>query len=91
MGAETKRVLAILTWDKPGFDLELSVGQGTCPHHGKQVAAKQSTTSPITLLHDPGDGKALDSGQWFTHVRLQNPDQMRGKETPFAIRAYQLR
>lgn len=84
-----RKVLAVLTWDQPGFDLELALGRGTCPHHGEQVAAGHGTSSPVVVAHEAQD--SLPTGQWFAHVRLLNEGAVLGKETAFAIRAYVLR
>jgi len=86
-----RKVLALLTWDQPGFDLELALGRGTCPHHGEQVAAGHGTSSPVVVTHEAPD--SLPTGQWFAHVRLINESgsAVLGKETAFQVRAYVLR
>jgi hypothetical protein len=87
-----REVLAILTWDQPGFDLELALGRGTCPHHGEQVAAEHGTGSPVIVSHRvAAEGATLPTGQWFAHVRLLNADKVLGQETPFSVRAYVMR
>lgn len=86
-----KKILTILQWDKQGFDLELALGQGTCPHHGTKVADRRSTSSPIALVYEPPPDKPISSGQWFAHVRLMNPDQVVGQETSFSIKAFLFR
>jgi hypothetical protein len=88
MAEGVKKVVAILIWDEPGFDLELSLGRGTCPHHGTTAAEEHSATSPIIISHAAPEGQALPAGQWFAHVRLENPQSLLGKSTSFSIRAY---
>jgi hypothetical protein len=91
MSEGTKKVLAILSWERAGFDLELALGRGACPHHGETVAKQHATRSPLILLHEgPADGTA-PAGQWFAHVRVLNPEQLLGQETPITLRAYVLR
>jgi len=91
MAEGARRVLAVLTWDKPGFDLELALGRGTCPHHGESVGDKHATSSPVVLTHEAPAGQTLPTGQWFAHVRLMNEKQVSGKETAFSVRAYTMR
>lgn len=86
-----RKVLAILSWDQPGFDLELAVGRGTCPHHGEQVAADHNTASPLVVSFEAPAGAPLAAGQWFAHVRLLNAAAVLGKETAFSVRAYVMR
>jgi hypothetical protein len=86
-----KRVVAVLNWDNPDFDLELSLGRGTCPHHGKQVAGVRSTRSPIVVHYTVPAGEDAPKGQWFAHVRLMNPDKVLSKKTSFAVKAFVLK
>jgi hypothetical protein len=88
MADGVKKVVSILVWDEPGFDLEFALGRGTCPHHGTTAAEKRSTSSPIIVTHAAPEGQSLPTGQWFAHVRLKNPQSMLGKSTAFTIRAY---
>ncbi len=83
-----KRVVAVLSWDNPGFDLELSLGRGTCPHHGKQVAAVRSTTSPIVVNYTVPAGEDAPKGQWFAHIRLMNPNKVLGKQMSYATKGF---
>lgn len=88
----TKRVVAVLSFDdKPGFDLELALGHGMCPHHGKQVVGVHSTSSPIVAHYTVPAGETVTKGQWFAHVRLMNADKVLGKETAFSIKAFVLK
>jgi hypothetical protein len=92
LGEGVRRVLAVLSWDRPGgFDLELAVGMGVCPHHGKKLAAARSTTSPLEVLYTAPAGETVQRGQWFAHVALMNPGRVLGKRTSFSIKAFQLR
>ncbi len=45
-----KRILTWVTWDPSGdWQMEYSVGQGTCPHNGIQYLAKQSRAGEIVI------------------------------------------
>jgi hypothetical protein len=86
-----KKVLAVLTWPGNGFELELAVGTGTCPHHGTRIAHTQGVRSPLSLVYEPPNGKSADLTQWFAHVRLLNPEKVAGQETAFTVRAFLFR
>jgi hypothetical protein len=90
LGEGVKRVLTVLSWTGEGFDLELALGQGTCPHHGRTHARRTSKSSPVALLHAP-EGGSLTGGQWFAHVELKNPSEVAGKEADFSVKAFLLR
>ena len=92
MPAGVKTVLAVLTWPEPGFELELALGKGTCPHHGTKLADRTSSTSPLALRFEAPPSAQIGAGeQWFAHVRLVNPQQVSGKKTTFSVRAFLLR
>lgn len=92
LGEGVKRVLAVLTWEGgEGFDLELALGQGTCPHHGTARATRTGRSSPVTVLHAAPEGQTLAAGQWFAHVDLKNASEVAGKEAPFSVKAFLLR
>jgi hypothetical protein len=87
-----KRVLAVLTWEGgEGFDMELALGQGTCPHHGTARATRTGRSSPVSVLHAAPEGQTLAAGQWFAHVDLKNAAEVAGKEAPFSVKAFLLR
>jgi len=45
-----KRILAWVTWDPSGdWQMEYSVGQGTCPHNGIQYTSAQSRAGEIVI------------------------------------------
>ncbi len=89
MPAGVKRVLGILSFTGAGFELELALGTGTCPHHGTAVAKQVGSTSPITLVHEAA--ATLEPAQWFAHVRLLNPEKVPGRQARFAVRAFMIR
>jgi len=91
LGEGVKRVLAVLTWTGEGLDLELALGQGTCPHHGKTHAVGTGRRSPVTVLHAAPEGERLTAGQWFAHVDHKNEGEAAGKEAPFSVKAFLLR
>lgn len=86
-----KRILGVLTWPGDGFELELAVGTGTCPHHGRSLAQTQGGRSPLSLVYEPRDRKSADVTQWFAHVRLLNPERVAGRESAFTVRAFMFR
>lgn len=89
MSDGAKRMLAILTWERPGVELELAAGLGQCPHHGTTLARQTSARSPIVLdLAVPPDAPPE---RWFCHVRLTNAERVLGTETPFSVRAFTFR
>jgi len=91
MPTGVKRVLALLTWPGEGFELELALGTGTCPHHGARLAHTQGLRPPLSLLYQPPDGKPAEVTQWFAHVRLLNPEKVGGRQTDFSVRAFMFR
>lgn len=91
IGAEVRRIVAVLTWDKPDFDLELAIGWGMCPRHGKQVGSAHGSVSPVIVHYTIPKGQDAQQGQWFAHVRLLNHEKVLGRETAFTVKAFQLR
>jgi hypothetical protein len=92
MTAGVKQVLGLLTWTGggDGFELELALGTGSCPHSGRQLAHAQSARSPLTVLFRPSSGE-LPAGQWFAHVRAARPDAADRRSASFRVRAFLLR
>jgi len=86
-----KRVLAIVSWSGEGFEWELAVGTGTCPHSGVTMAQIRATRSPASLVYEAAEGKPITAGQWFAHLKLLNPERVAGKSASFDIRAFLLR
>lgn len=91
MPAGVTKILAVLSWDKPGFKLELALGMGTCPDSGTVATRKESETSPLLVTYPESGSAALASGQWFGHVQLMNSTQVLGKNTPFKVIGYLLK
>jgi hypothetical protein len=91
MGEGVKRLLALLAWQGEGFELELAVGRGSCPHQGQRLAGRRGSRSPIAVEHAAPESGSLGGGQWFAHVALENPARVAGRETSFSVRAFLLR
>lgn len=87
-----KQVIGVLSWDKPGYELELALGTGTCPHSGTTAVKQTAKVSPAVATF--GDGKqALTKVQWFAHVDLKNRSESKllGTQTPFSVKAFLLK
>ena len=91
MPAGVTKVLAVLSWDKPGFKLELAIGMGNCPDSGTVASRKESETSPVLVTYPESGAAALATGLWFGHVQLMNSTKVLGKQTPFKIIGYLLK
>ncbi len=93
MPAGVSQIINVLTWEKTGFELELAIGVGTCPHSGTTAAKKQSKTSPVVISYPEKITGKLGTGQWFAHVDLMNTTDtaISGKETPFNVETYLLK
>lgn len=93
MPAGIAQIINVLTWEKEGFELELAIGVGTCPHSGTTAAKKQSKTSPIVIAYPEKVTGKLGVGKWFAHVDLMNKTDAKisGKETKFKVVTYLLK
>jgi hypothetical protein len=93
MTAGVKQVLGLLTWSGggEGFELELAMGTGTCPHSGRQLAHTQSAHSPLVVRYRPTSGELQAGQQWFAHVRAAKPDAADRRSASFRVRAFLLR
>lgn len=93
MSAGVSQIINVLSWDKPGFELELAIGVGLCPDSGTTAVKKQSKTSPVVIAYPEKVTGKLGTGQWFAHVELMNPTDtaISGKETPFKVETYMLK
>ena len=91
MPAGVTKLLAVLSWDKPGFKLELAVGLGNCPDSGTVATRKESETSPVLITYPESGTAALKQGMWFGHVQLMNSTKVLGLKTPFKIIGYLLK
>lgn len=93
MGTGFKQAIGLLFFDNTsdGFNLELALGVGTCPHSGTTAKKLAGKTSPVVVIYPDAPGNALGSGQWFAHVDLMNPKDVLGKNTPFNIKVYLLK
>jgi hypothetical protein len=85
------KILAVLSWDKPGFKLELALGMGVCPDSGTVAIRKESETSALLVTYPESGTAALKQGQWFAHVQLMNSSKVLGKKTPFKVIGYLLK
>ena len=91
MLAGVTKIITVLTWDKPGFKMELALGMGTCPHSGTTAIKKESETSPLLVSYPETGTAALTTGQWFAHVQLMNGTSVLGQQTPFKVIGYLLK
>lgn len=91
MAKGVKRVIAMLTWREPTFDLELAIGMGECPDHGTLAAKGQSKDAPLVVTFGQG-GPDLGTGTWFAHVAFMNVSDKatHGKSGTFSIKTYLL-
>lgn len=85
-----KRIVAVLSWDNPTFELELTIGAGECPDSGTVAELGQSKDSPLAVSY--GSTQELATGMWFAHVDYKNRTDTatHGKDTTFAVKAYLL-
>ena len=84
MPAGMKRVLAVVQWSDPDWQIDFSTGTGWCPDSGKRLEGAVESDGEITLEHAPG--AALATGQWFLHFGIANAKSLKGRSTPFHAR-----
>ena len=79
-------VVATLNWEASGWDIEFSIGTGECPDSGMIYDMDSASEGPITVEYIIGeDEEALETGQWFFHIRYDNVDQHRGDSFPYDV------
>lgn len=72
-------VVATLSWESSGWDIEFSIGTGECPDSGMIYDMDSASAGPVTVVYVINeDEDVLATGQWFFHIRYDNVDQHRG-------------
>lgn len=72
MPISTIRITVILLWQSDNWNLQLDVGTGDGPNSGNIKSTKSGSTGTISISYS-GSGD-LETGQWFAHIKILNPD-----------------
>lgn len=84
MPAGATKVKVTFTWD-PKWELEASIGTGTCPHSGEMLEAETTSSGEVTLEYE--DEAGLTEGQWFAHFSVPDVNAHRGESCSYTISA----
>ncbi len=86
----SSRVIAVVTWDEDkesGWDVELAVGTGSCPHGGTTFGEVEMTGGGVGIDVAP-DTSFVAAEQHFSHIRVVNPTDHLGDTLEFEMRVY---
>lgn len=70
------RVESMFCWNDSAWQFEITLGTGECPDKGVPLTAQSSDSGSITVTYENGTGTDLQTGQWFVHVKIANPDDL---------------
>ncbi|MBN1945592.1 MAG: hypothetical protein JW797_07935 [Bradymonadales bacterium] len=65
------RVMAVIQWDRPEWDLELAIGTGICPHQGVRYAYDEAFGGQLIVTHTAEELSLSEYPQgetWFLHL-----------------------
>jgi hypothetical protein len=79
-----KKLWVNISWDKTGWDLDLSIGTGDCPDNGTIKAARNDVKGGPVTLEISGTNGPLENGQWFVHAACNDPNSHRGESVTFS-------
>lgn len=80
--ANVGKIVGLLTWEEPNWNLEYSIGTGECPHKGTILSSGETELCAIALSYMGKEN--LDEGTlWFSHIKPLNPQEHIGERLPF--------
>ena len=70
------KVVSTLYWNDSAWQFEFTLGTGECPDKGTPLTSAPGDSGSITISYENGNGTQLQTGQWFVHVKIANPDDL---------------
>jgi hypothetical protein len=63
-------------WNDSAWQFEYTLGTGECPDKGIPLTSSPGDSGSITISYENESGTNLQTGQWFVHVKIANPDDL---------------
>jgi hypothetical protein len=69
-------VESTFSWNDSAWQFEITLGTGECPDNGIPLTAQSGDGGSITVAYSNATGDELETGQWFVHVKIANPEDL---------------